>query len=107
MDFFHKNPNLLTCRVPTNYTKNVRLKKVDKNGPFTNCAFVVLNAVFRVAAYEEFQGTARRFKKESQVWLSAIAAMVRGSRRMKKRDLEKEANLVGIDDCKKPNLKLT
>ncbi len=54
--------------------------------------------MFRVAAYEEFQGTARRFKKESQVWLSAL---VQGSRRMKKRDL------VGMDDSKKPKLKLT
>jgi hypothetical protein len=66
---------------------------------FTNCAFVVLSDVFRVAAYEEFQGTARRFKKESQVWLSAL---VRGSRRMKKWDL-----VVGMDDSKKPKLKLT
>jgi hypothetical protein len=35
--------------------------------------------VFRVAAYEEFQGTARRFKKESQVWLSARAMKKKGS----------------------------
>jgi hypothetical protein len=51
----------------------VRQRKAIKMDLFTNCAFVVLSAVFRVAAYEEFQGTARRFKKESQVWLSARA----------------------------------
>jgi hypothetical protein len=58
----------------TNYRRNVRLKKVDKNRYFTSSAFVVLSAVFRVAAYEEFQGTARRFKKESQVWLSSYGS---------------------------------
>jgi hypothetical protein len=82
----------------TNYYEKCETKEVYKSRPLTNCAFVVLNYVFRVAAYEEFQGTARRFKKESQVWL---LAMVQGFRRMKKRDL------VGMDDRKKLKLKLT